>query len=307
MFRVRRLALRTSLIVLVLASGAFAWKTRVEAHKMVTNARETRRVPTTTPASRQLPFEDVKVTTSDGLNLNGWFIPSTGGRATVLLVHGYKDQRGSMLGVAEILHRHGYSVMVASLRGHDVNDGELISFGLFEVRDLEAWYQHLRGRADVDPRAIGLFGVSMGGTIGLRYASQNPEMRVVIADCAFSSVMDTAATSIRHFTGLPPFPFAPAIVFWSERQFGGDADELDATRWIPLIAPRPVFLLQGGADTVVSAESGRKLFAAAGEPKELWYEPGVGHAQFLKTMPAAFEARVVRFLDRYLRQEGMKQ
>jgi uncharacterized protein len=303
MSRLRRVALRASLVILILASGGFAWKTRVEAHKMVTNARETRKVPTSTPASRQLPFDDVKVTTADGLKLNGWFIPSASGRATVMLVHGYKDSRGSLLGVAEILHRHGYGVMVASLRGHDVNDGELISFGLFEVKDLEAWYEYLRGRPDVDPQAIGLFGVSMGGSIGLRYASQNPAIRAVIADCAFSSVMDTAATSIRHFTGLPPFPFAPAIVFWSEREFGGDASDLDATKSIALIAPRPVFLLQGGADTIVSAESGRKLFEAAGDPKELWFEPDVGHAQFLKKMPAAFETRVVRFLDRYLKNK----
>jgi len=247
-----------------------------------------------------LAYEDAVVTTADGLKLNGWFIPG-GGRATVMLVHGYKDSRGGVLGVADLLHRHGYGVLVASLRGHDINDGELISFGLFEVNDLEAWFQYLRGRADVDPKSIGLFGVSMGGTIGLRYASQNPEIRVVIADCAFSSVMDTAATSIRHFTGLPPFPFAPAIVFWAERQFDGDASELDAKQWIPLIAPRPVFLLQGGADTVVSAESGRKLFEAAGEPKELWLEPAVGHAQFLKKMPDEFEKRVARFLDRYLK------
>lgn len=300
MTRLRRVGLRAGLLLLVLVSVAFGWKTREEAHRMVTNPRETRKVATTTPASRQLAYEDAMVTTADGLKLNGWFIPGST-RATVMLVHGYKDSRSGVLGVADVLHRHGYGVLVASLRGHDINDGELISFGLFEVNDLEAWFQFLRGRADVDPKAIGLFGVSMGGTIGLRYASQNPEIRAVIADCAFSSVMDTAATSIRHFTGLPPFPFAPAIVFWAERQFDGNASELDAKKWIPLIAPRPVFLLQGGADTVVSAESGRKLFEAAGEPKELWLEPTVGHAQFLKKMPDEFEKRIARFLDRYLK------
>ena len=84
-------------------------------------------------------------------------------------------------------------------------------------------------------------------------------------------------------------------------KFDGNAADLDATKWIRMIAPRPVFLLQGGADRVVSAESGTKLFEAAGEPKELWFEPQVGHAQFLKTMPDEFEKRVARFLERYLR------
>jgi alpha-beta hydrolase superfamily lysophospholipase len=300
MARLRRLVVRTSLLVLVLAVGAFGWKTRDEAHQMVTNPRATRKVATVTPAARQLPYEDSVVTTSDGLKLSGWFIPSAG-QPTVMLVHGYKDHRGALLGVAEVLHRHGYGVLVASLRAHDINDGELISFGLYEVRDLEAWYQYLLGRPDVNPRTIGLFGSSMGGIVGIRYASQNAQIRAVIADSAFSSVTDTAATSIKFFTGLPAFPFAPAMIFWMERDIGGWASDLDATKWIGHISPRAVFLMQGGADTVVSVESGRKLYDAAGDPKELWFEPGVGHTQFLAKMPAEFETRVIRFLDRYLK------
>jgi fermentation-respiration switch protein FrsA (DUF1100 family) len=300
MARVRRLVVRTTLVLLVVLFAAFLWKTRVEAHKMVTNPRATRKVATVTPASRQLPFEDAHVTTVDGFKLAGWFIPGSG-RATVMLVHGYKDQRGVMLGVADILHRHGYGVLVASLRAHDTNDGELISFGLYEVQDLEAWYQFLHGRADVDQAHIGVFGASMGGSISLRYASQNSEIKAVIADCAFSSVDDTAATSIKFFTGLPPFPFAPAIIFWAEREIGASVSDLDVKKWIGKISPRPVFLLQGGKDVVVSAESGKRLFEAAGNPKEMWWEPEVGHAQFLKMMPEQFEARVTRFLDRYLK------
>jgi alpha-beta hydrolase superfamily lysophospholipase len=298
--RVRRIVVRSSLAVLVVAVVAFGWKTRVEGHKMVTNPRETRKVATVTPASRELAFEDARVTTSDGLHLNGWFIPGSA-HHTVMLVHGYRDQRGSMLGIAEVLHRHGYTVLVASLRGHDTNDGETISFGLFEVRDLAAWDEYLAARADVDQAHVGLFGVSMGGSIGLRYASDHPRIRTIIADSAFSSVADTAATSIKFFTGLPPFPFAPAIVFWAEREIGGSVSVLDATKWIHDIAPRPVMLMQGGADTVVSVDSGKRLFDAAGDPKEFWFEPTVGHAKFLKMMPEEFERRVTAFLDRYLR------
>ena len=300
MARVRRVLTRAGVGLLVVVLVAFGWKTRVEGHKMITNPRETRKVATVTPASKELEFEEAGVTTSDGLHLHGWFIPGSS-QNTVIVVHGYKDQPGAMLGVADVLHKHGYSTLVVGLRGHDVNDGETISFGLYEVRDLAAWYEYLHQRPDVDQAHVGLFGVSMGGSIGLRYASQNPAIRTVIADSAFSSVSDTAATSIKFFTGLPPFPFAPAIVFWAERELGGSVSVLDATTWIKTIAPRPVFLMQGGADTTVSATSGQRLFEAAGDPKELWFEPTVGHAQFLKMMPAEFEKRVSAFLDKYLR------
>ena len=273
--------------------------TREEAQKLVSNPRETRKIANETPSFRGMPFEDVHVTTADGLRLYGWFIPAAG-RATVMLVHGYKDSRSSILGVAEILHHHGYQVLVASLRGHDLNDGDNVSFGLREMKDLEAFDEYLRVRPGVDPGRIGLFGVSMGGTIGIGFAAANPGIRALVSDCAFSSVADTVGTSVRFFTGLPEFPFAPAIVFWTEWELGGSVDDLDAKKWIPQIAPRPVLLLQGGADKVVSPESGARLFEAAGEPKELWFDADVGHAEFLKKRPAEFEQRITRFYDKHL-------
>jgi alpha-beta hydrolase superfamily lysophospholipase len=297
--RFRRTVVRATLALIVLAVVAFGWTTRYEAHKLVTNPRATRKVATVTPADRQMPYDSATVTTADGFRLLGWFVPAADPRATVMLVHGYKDDRSSLLGVAEILHRHGFNVLLLSLRGHDENDGEMISFGFREMADIEAWDAYLHSRSDVDPLRIALYGASMGGTIGLGYAAGHLDIRAVVADSAFSSVRDTAATSIRFFTGLPAFPFAPAIVFWMEREIGGNANDLDATRWIGKISPRPVLLMQGGADRVVSPESGQKLFEAAGEPKELWFEPTVGHTQFLRMMPEAFEEHLIGFLDRY--------
>jgi fermentation-respiration switch protein FrsA (DUF1100 family) len=205
-----------------------------------------------------------------------------------------------MLGVAQILHNYGYQVLVASLRGHDLNDGEQISFGLREMKDLDAFYEYLRVRPGVDPNRIGVFGVSMGGTIAIGFTARNAGIRALVSDCAFSSVADTVGTSVKFFTGLPEFPFAPMVVFWTEQEVGGSMADIDAKKWIPQIAPRPVLLMQGGADQVVSPESGAKLFEAAREPKELWFEPDVGHTEFLKKRPAEFEKRITAFYSKYL-------
>ena len=169
-----------------------------------------------------------------------------------------------------------------------------------ETKDLDAWEAYLHARGDVDAARVGMLGVSMGGAIAIKYTAQHADIRALVADCAFSSVSDTVSTSVRYFTGLPPFPFAPMIQFWMEREVGFDASEVDATQWIPNISPRPVFVMQGGADVVISTESGWKLFAAAGQPKEFWFEPSIGHAKFFDAMPQEYERRVVGFFDRYL-------
>jgi fermentation-respiration switch protein FrsA (DUF1100 family) len=298
--RLRRYALISVAAIVLAAGGWLVLKTRAEAHRLITNPRETRLMPRETPGDRGLAFEDVGVRTSDGLRLVGWFLPSPG-QPTIIVQHGYKDSRGTMLGVAAMLRRNGYAVLVQTVRAHDSSDGEVVGLGSREMDDLAAWWQWLIARADVDPQRVGIFGVSMGGSLVLQYAAQNQQLKAVVADCAFSSITDTVETSVRFFTGLPPFPFAPLILFWVERDLGVDASSIDAKQWVGRISPRPVFLLQGGADVVVSPASGTRLFEAAKEPKDLWVEPELGHAQFLEKRPAEFERRVIAFYDRYLR------
>ena len=286
-------------LFVVAALTSFVLVCKSQAHILVTNPAATRKVPTRTPADFHLPYDDVEVKTSDGLTLPGWWIPPAG-RGVIILVHGYKGHRGQLLGISQVFHRHGYGLLVPALRAHDRSGGELISFGMEETKDLAAWEAYLHARREVDPARVAMLGVSMGGEIAIKYVAEHPDIRALVADCAFSSVNETVSTSVRYFTGLPAFPFAPMIQFWMEREVGFDASDLDAKQWIPKISPRPVLVMQGGADVVISVESGQKLFAAAGEPKELWFEPSVGHAKFFDDMPQEFERRVVGFFDRYV-------
>jgi fermentation-respiration switch protein FrsA (DUF1100 family) len=204
------------------------------------------------------------------------------------------------LNEAEMMHRHGYGVLLTSIRAHDYSEGELITLGKYEVDDMEAWYQYLLTRTDIDPDKIGILGNSYGGMLSIQFAAQNENIKAVVANCAFSSMTDTVATSVQHFTGLPEFPFVPLIVFWAEQETGIKMEEIDATQWIPQISPRPVFLMQGGIDTVISPESGQRLYDAAGEPKELWFDPKLGHVEFDTQRAYEYENRVAAFFDQYL-------
>jgi uncharacterized protein len=285
--------------ILLAATGGILKITRNEAHNLITAPMETRNLPERTPADRNLPFEDVTVASPDGLELAGWFVPSKNG-AVIMMQHGYKSDREEMLNEAEMMYKHGYGVLLTTIRAHDHSQGETITFGMNEVKDMDVWYQYLLRRDDIDPGKIGMLGNSYGGMLAIQYASVNENIRAVIADCAFSSLNDTVSTSVTYFTDLPAFPFAPLIVFWAEQETGFKLEDVDATKWIAQISPRPVFLMQGGADVVISAESGQRLYDAAGEPKELWFEPDLGHVDFASDMPEEFERRVAQFFDTYL-------
>jgi len=285
--------------VFLIGTGGILNVTRNEAHKLITAPVETRKFPEETPADYNMPYEDVTITSEDGLKLVGWFVPSQNG-AVIIMQHGYKSTRKELLNEAEMMYRHGYGILLTTIRAHDHSEGETITFGMKEVNDMDAWYQYLIRRDDMDPDRIGILGNSYGGMLAIQYASVNGNIKAVVADCAFSSLNDTVETSVTYFTDLPSFPFAPLIVYWAEKETGYKLEDIDATKWIAKISPRPVFLMQGGADVVISADSGQRLYDAAGEPKELWFEPGLGHVDFDSDMPAEFENRVSRFFDRYL-------
>jgi alpha-beta hydrolase superfamily lysophospholipase len=299
MTRAQRLALGTVALAVLLAGAGLAKFTKDEAHRLLTNPRATRLVSDETPLDHGLEFQDLTAISADGTVLRGWFIPADSPRL-ILVQHGYKDRLQSMLPLAELLHRHGYQVMLMSVRAHDRSDGEQLYLGQREMPDMEVWAKIAEAKPRVDPRRVGLYGVSMGGSLAIQYAASHDDVKVLVADSAFSSLDDTIDTSVRFFTGLPAFPFGPMIRFWAERESGFPASAVDAKRWIGQVSPRPVLVMQGGADRVVSPASGQRLFDAAGEPKEFWFEPEIGHGKFLKTMPDAFEARVIGFLDTYL-------
>lgn len=285
--------------ILALAIAGLLWKTRQEAYSLLHAPMATRNLPDETPNDFGMEYEDVTVTNPDGMTLAGWFIPPQNG-AVIIMQHGYKSTRDELLNEAQMMQAHGYGVLVTSVRAHDQSEGELITLGYYEMQDMEAWYQYLISRDDIDPDKIGIIGNSYGGMLSIQYAAQNENIKAVVANCAFSSMSDTVSTSVRHFTGLPDFPFVPLIVFWAENMTGIQMEEIDTTQWIPDISPRPVFLMQGGKDTVISPESGQILYDAANEPKELWFDPELGHVGFDKERAEEYEARVSAFFDQYL-------
>lgn len=90
------------------------------------------------------------------------------------------------------------------------------------------------------------------------------------------------------------------IVFWAEGELGMDVTEVDATQWIQGCFGRPILTLQGGLDDHISVDSGEKLYQAACEPKELWYEAEAGHANLDEFKPQEYEDRLVAFYDQHL-------
>src|ERR1700690_3113144 len=81
-------------------------------------------------ARTQATKGDIPVRAPDGVELCGWKVrpPSPNGD-WVLLYHGVSDNRTGMLGYAEFLLRHGYSVAMMDSRAHGASGGDMATYG----------------------------------------------------------------------------------------------------------------------------------------------------------------------------------
>ncbi len=253
--------------------------------------------PETVLAQHHLDADRITLTSNDGIKLTAFYRPASNG-AVIILCHGYKMDCGEMVPVAAMLARHGYGVLLLNLRAHGYSTGDIISFGHAEWRDFAAAVDYVRQRQP--DAALGLFGNSMGGALALCYAARDNRVKAVAAHSPYASISDSLNVSVRRFTGLPAFPFARLVKYLASHQLGFDISTVAPLRCIGKISPRAVLLMMGGKDSVVNPGGINLLYAAAGQPRQLWFEPQLDHVEFQQKMPQQFEQRLCTFYQHFI-------
>ena len=240
--------------------------------------------------------EDVSFTTSDGLRLEGWFVPSRNG-ATVIAFPGRSGPQEH----ARMLVSHGYGVLLFDRRGEGASEGDPNVFGWAGDRDLHAAASYLRSRPDVDPERIGAIGLSVGGEMLIHAAAHSDAFKAVVSEGASGqSIRDQFGnTSTRDaIMGYSAVTAATAL-------FSSTLPPPSLESEVTKIASTATFFVygengQGGTEE----QPNKRFYAAAREPKQIWEVPNGQHIAGITTEPAEYERRVMGFFDRYLRSSG---
>jgi uncharacterized protein len=237
-------------------------------------------------------FEEVSLTTDDGLELSGWYVPSKN-RAAVIAFPGRKGPQRQ----TRMLVRHGYGVLLFDRRGEGDSQGDPNSLGWNGDRDIKAAIAFLRERPDVDPGRIGGIGRSVGGELMLETAAQTDELKAVVSEGA-------GIRSVREATEASWETKWLAVPIWggvtaATAVFSNHAPPPNLNDIVERISPRPVFFIysahgQGGE------ELSQDFYESAGEPKQVWEVPVGGHVGGLEALPLQYERRVIAFFDEAL-------
>lgn len=248
------------------------------------------------PASKEVPdlasapgFEEIQTRNGDGERLVHWFRPpATSEAPLVVLFQGNAGHIGHRVGKYDALIEAGFGLALTGYRGYGGNPGRPSEVGLLDdARSFLAWL----AAEDYAPVRTVLYGESLGTGVAVALAAEgaaradtpggSAEPRRyagVVLEAPFTSVADAAQAT---------YWFVPAK--WLVK------DRWDSLRRIDRVAT-PLLVVMGERDEVIPPAQGRRLFAAAREPKQALFVPEAGHND-LYEFPVVRE-RVTGFIRR---------
>ena len=239
-------------------------------------------------------YRDVTFAASDGLDLAGWYHPSRNGAAVVVVHGGSSDRKGSVAH-AELLARHGYGVLLYDARGRGESDGSENNYGWDWANDIDGALAFLGERPDVDPDRVGALGLSTGADVLLEVAAERDGLAAVVADgAAAGSFADWQRLRGTELGTVPGW-----VMFSTVRVLSGDPPGPPLEDAVADI-DAPTLLVSAGTD---AEHEFNVRYDEAGSPAvEHWNLPDAHHTRALREQPAAYERRVVGFLNAELRR-----
>ena len=248
------------------------------------------------PPPADISARTVTFYSRSGSMIHGWFVPGEG-RGAVLLLHGVRADRRSMLDRARFLHQAGYAVLLIDFQASGESPGRMITFGYLESRDAAAAVAELRLLAPGQP--IGVLGTSMGGAAAL-LATPQLKVDAMVLEQVYPTLAQALDDRMELHAGRVGMWLEPLLALTVKPHLGvslGQMRPIDRIHGLRV----PKLLIAGSADERTTLPESRALFAAAAAPKALWIVPGARHVDLDRYAGTRYRKRVLGFFDTWLR------
>lgn len=247
------------------------------------------------------PYEEVNITSDDGLDLVGYYLPSLAPSVkTAILAHGYSAQGTYMGSYAKIYYDMGYNVLLPDDRAHGKSEGNYIGFGWADRKDYIKWINYIIDSVGRNSQII-LHGVSMGGATVLMTSGENipDNVKAIISDCAYTSVWDELKYQLKRMYNLPAFPILNTTSFLSKIRAGYSFKEASALKQVKS-SKTPTLFIHGDADKFVPFYMVNELYQACSSEKDIFIVSGAGHGDAYDTDTAGYKNKVREFAEKYI-------
>lgn len=248
----------------------------------------------------QLGLREIEFASQDGTPLSGWFLEAERATGVVLLCHGHPCCRLEMLPWARRIREAGFHALLFDFRAMGRSGGSLCTLGAREALDIQGALDWLDSEGITPGLPAGAFGISMGGAAAILAAAADCRIRAVASHGAFASLDSAIRQRGRCMAGPAGPAVAAALSHWGKAWLDCHPSEVAPVAVVHQIAPRPVLLIHGAKDLVVSPNDARALFEAAQAPCSLRVFAGSWHIYVPPIERDAYRAEVIGFFRRNL-------
>jgi abhydrolase domain-containing protein 17 len=196
------------------------------------------------------------------------YLPNANARHLLLFSHGNAEDLGNDVPWLDDLRTAGFAVLAYDYRGYGTSEGSSSEKTVYE--DVLATYGYATGELHFPPERIISYGRSLGCGAAIELAYRKP-VAGLITEAPF-------LTAFRVLTRVPLLP-------WDKFRNVDKIGEIHV----------PVLVIQGDKDQVVPPSQGRRIFAAAHEPKYSLWVPGAGHNDVTFVAPKEYTRSVQAF------------
>jgi len=219
-------------------------------------------------------------------------------RGSILLLHGVRMNRRSLIGAGVAFSDAGYRSILVDLRGHGESTGRYLTYGAVESSDLSELLDALSARG-IALGSVGVFGFSYGAAVALDLGAEDERVCAVVAAAPFASLREVVLDYRRKYL--------PGASRWIPDRWFDAA--LDDAGWIasfnPDQSPRQAvsrsrahqLLLHGTEDTQVPLRHSLALSSLAGQRAEFRPIAGAAHDDLPE---GVLEAEALSWFARWL-------
>lgn len=282
-------------------------------------------------------LKKIIISSYDGLTLSAHYLAAPRPTpVTAILVHGYTGKGKDMAAIARYYYEtHGFNVLLPDCRGHGESEGNYIGFGWHDRLDILRWIDYIIDytssnasgktsgatnkssdeinnnvinnnnvidkRINKDEIKIILHGVSMGGATVLMTSGENlpPNVKLIVSDCAYTSVKDILSYQMRRMYKLPPFPLIQITSLICKLRAGYSFEEASALSQVQK-SKVPILFIHGSEDKFVPTEMAYKLYEAANCKKHLFIVENASHGNAYWTDMEGYKKQVESFLEKFV-------
>jgi len=230
------------------------------------------------PQTKTLPACDYQTVRIKGKHeIECWSITAANPKGTVILFHGFSDEKSSLLDRSVVLRGLGYNTLLADFMGSGGSGGNRTTVGFREAGQVKACFDYVTGSGEGN---VYLFGTSMGAAAIMKAISDyaiSPEG--VILECPFGTMYQAVRARFRMMR-VPAFPMAGLLTFWGGAQNGFWAFAHNPADYAKKI-DCPALLLYGAKDEKVSRAEIDAIYNNLPGRKKLAVYPEAGHGNHL--------------------------